>query len=153
MGTPAKCAKCDEVIESLHRHDFRYCKCRTIFVDGGKDYFRCGGDLGSVLVQQDGQWVSLLAIHKAQNEERARANKQAEKEKTDAAVKEALRPAEEKLEEGISKVFNMALKTGEERGIRTVLEALTEVIESESDTPQRQHGYAILAKLREKLPA
>ena len=38
----AKCKKCEKVIESLHRHDFKTCKCGAIFVDGGKDYARRG---------------------------------------------------------------------------------------------------------------
>ena len=41
----AKCMKCGDIIESRHRHDFKYCKCGTIFIDGGYDYLRCGGDL------------------------------------------------------------------------------------------------------------
>jgi hypothetical protein len=40
----AQCAKCEDVIESKHRHDFVSCKCGAIFVDGGKDYFRAGAD-------------------------------------------------------------------------------------------------------------
>lgn len=40
----AKCKICRDIIESLHRHDFIYCKCKSIFVDGGKDYLRRGGD-------------------------------------------------------------------------------------------------------------
>lgn len=40
----ARCLACGDVIESKHRHDFVYCSCETIFVDGGKDYLRRGGD-------------------------------------------------------------------------------------------------------------
>jgi hypothetical protein len=29
----------------MYRHDFVSCKCNAIFVDGGNDYWRCGGDL------------------------------------------------------------------------------------------------------------
>lgn len=39
-----RCTKCDTVIESKHRHDFKWCKCQTIFVDGGTDYIKRGGD-------------------------------------------------------------------------------------------------------------
>ena len=32
-----------EVIESVHRHDFKVCSCGTVAVDGGNDYLRrCG---------------------------------------------------------------------------------------------------------------
>jgi len=36
----AMCLKCNEHIESIHRHDFVVCKCGNIGVDGGKDYLR-----------------------------------------------------------------------------------------------------------------
>ena len=36
----AKCAKCKDEIESTYRHDFKYCKCGAIAVDGGHDYIR-----------------------------------------------------------------------------------------------------------------
>lgn len=42
-----KCLNCDDEIESKHRHDFKFCKCGNIAVDGGKDYFkRSGGNIG-----------------------------------------------------------------------------------------------------------
>jgi hypothetical protein len=41
----AKCNKCGDVIESLHRHDFVMCSCESIFVDGGLTYLRRGGDV------------------------------------------------------------------------------------------------------------
>ena len=37
------CNKCNELIYSAHRHDFRECKCGNIFVDGGQEYLRRGG--------------------------------------------------------------------------------------------------------------
>jgi hypothetical protein len=37
-----KCPKCEERIFSMYRHDFKACKCGSIFVDGGDDYFRFG---------------------------------------------------------------------------------------------------------------
>lgn len=40
----ARCRKCGDEIESTHRHDFRACSCRAIFVDGGLDYLRSGAD-------------------------------------------------------------------------------------------------------------
>ena len=35
-----KCNNCGEIIESQHRHDFKYCSCKRVAVDGGKDYLR-----------------------------------------------------------------------------------------------------------------
>lgn len=38
----AWCLECDTVIESKFRHDFQECKCKALFVDGGRDYQRIG---------------------------------------------------------------------------------------------------------------
>lgn len=40
-----KCLKCDDIIESTHRHDFVTCTCGSISVDGGHDYLRRVGDM------------------------------------------------------------------------------------------------------------
>ena len=37
-----QCRKCEDIIESKHRHDFVSCKCGAIFTDGGKSYIRRG---------------------------------------------------------------------------------------------------------------
>jgi len=54
-----KCRKCGDVIESKHRHDFVWCKCKSIFVDGGKDYCRCGGLIDDIIFveEKDGKQV------------------------------------------------------------------------------------------------
>ena len=39
-----KCKKCGEIIESMRRHDFKFCKCGAVAVDGGKDYLRRVGN-------------------------------------------------------------------------------------------------------------
>lgn len=39
-----KCNKCGDEIESVHRHDFKFCKCGAVAVDGGKDYLRRVGN-------------------------------------------------------------------------------------------------------------
>lgn len=40
----AKCAVCKNVIESKSVHDFVSCSCGSIFIDGGMDYCRRGGN-------------------------------------------------------------------------------------------------------------
>jgi tRNA(Ile2) C34 agmatinyltransferase TiaS len=40
----ARCNKCGDEIESKDRHDFKRCRCGAIFVDGGHDYLRRGGN-------------------------------------------------------------------------------------------------------------
>ena len=32
-----RCRKCGDVIESKYTHDFRFCKCGAVAVDGGKE--------------------------------------------------------------------------------------------------------------------
>jgi len=44
----ARCLKCRDVVISTHRHDFVSCTCGAMFVDGGNDYLRRGGDIGSI---------------------------------------------------------------------------------------------------------
>lgn len=34
------CSKCDDLIYSRTRHDFRYCSCKGCAIDGGRDYIR-----------------------------------------------------------------------------------------------------------------
>ncbi len=36
----AKCHECGEEIESKHRHDFRWCSCKNLAVDGGQYYLK-----------------------------------------------------------------------------------------------------------------
>lgn len=51
MVNKAKCKLCGDIIESTYRHDFKYCKCGEIFVDGGSDYLRRGAktDLNNII--------------------------------------------------------------------------------------------------------
>ncbi len=36
----AVCVKCKDYVRSMNRHDFKYCKCGSIAVDGGSHYIR-----------------------------------------------------------------------------------------------------------------
>ena len=45
MINSGKCTKCGEILVSVHRHDFRTCRCDESFIDGGFDYRRCGGSI------------------------------------------------------------------------------------------------------------
>jgi len=35
-----RCLICNTIIESKHRHDFVWCKCGAVAVDGGNDYLK-----------------------------------------------------------------------------------------------------------------
>jgi hypothetical protein len=40
----ARCTLCGDTVESAGRHDLRACTCQAMFVDGGLDYLRRGGN-------------------------------------------------------------------------------------------------------------
>jgi hypothetical protein len=45
MGGMIKCKKCGKVLHSMYTHDFKACNCGSqVFVDGGFDYCRIGGN-------------------------------------------------------------------------------------------------------------
>lgn len=37
-----KCNHCGDIIESKYTHDFKWCKCKTVHVDGGLSYAKRG---------------------------------------------------------------------------------------------------------------
>lgn len=44
LTNKAMCRVCSDIIESKHRHDFVFCKCGAIAVDGGKEYLKRMGE-------------------------------------------------------------------------------------------------------------
>jgi hypothetical protein len=34
------CPKCDDLVSSIHVHDFKQCRCGALAMDGGRDYLR-----------------------------------------------------------------------------------------------------------------
>lgn len=40
-----KCKKCEDILFSFYRHDFKSCRCEESFIDGGFDYIRYNGEL------------------------------------------------------------------------------------------------------------
>ena len=44
-----QCARCLDIIESRHRHDFVQCSCGAIFTDGGTEYIRRGGKIENII--------------------------------------------------------------------------------------------------------
>ena len=49
LSNKAQCRKCGDVIESKYVHDFVYCSCKAIAVDGGLEYLRRVGDLSNII--------------------------------------------------------------------------------------------------------
>lgn len=57
----AKCLKCNDIIESKHRHDFVRCSCDEIFLDGGDEYIRAGAkDPSNFMMFNDGDFYAAL---------------------------------------------------------------------------------------------
>ena len=44
ISNKAQCKSCGDIIESFYTHDFKWCSCKSIAVDGGKSYLRRIGD-------------------------------------------------------------------------------------------------------------
>lgn len=44
-----QCKKCKDVIESKHIHDFKWCTCKSIAIDGGLEYLRRVGNLEDII--------------------------------------------------------------------------------------------------------
>jgi hypothetical protein len=40
LRNSAKCLKCNDEVESTHVHDFKWCKCGSMAVDGGHWYLK-----------------------------------------------------------------------------------------------------------------
>ena len=38
-----RCKKCSEIIESHHVHDFKFCSCGAVAIDGGHEYLKRSG--------------------------------------------------------------------------------------------------------------
>ena len=52
-----KCKKCGDIIESKSVHDFKWCACKAVAVDGGHDYLRRVGSIEDI---EDLSFVSKL---------------------------------------------------------------------------------------------
>ncbi len=55
-----KCKLCEDIIESKYCHDFVKCKCGKVFVDGGLDYMRYGGEEENI--EDLSEWKDIECI-------------------------------------------------------------------------------------------
>ncbi|MCQ2739262.1 MAG: hypothetical protein MJ237_03430 [bacterium] len=39
-----KCKNCGDIIESISTHDFKFCSCGKVAIDGGKSYLKRTGN-------------------------------------------------------------------------------------------------------------
>ncbi len=44
-----QCKKCGDIIESLSVHDFKFCKCGAVAVDGGHEHLRRCGSFDDII--------------------------------------------------------------------------------------------------------
>lgn len=44
MKQGIKCKKCGDELFSYHRHDFKWCSCKSVAIDGGNDYIKIVGN-------------------------------------------------------------------------------------------------------------
>ena len=56
-----RCKKCNDIIQSKRRHDFKCCKCGAVAVDGGLDYLRRIGN------QEDWEELNICEDEKVMN--------------------------------------------------------------------------------------
>jgi hypothetical protein len=40
LKNSVQCLKCGDIIVSMHRHDFKFCSCEAVGVDGGNAYLK-----------------------------------------------------------------------------------------------------------------
>lgn len=57
----ARCNNCNEIIKSLLVHDFKWCKCHQLAVDGGNCYIRR-------VVENENNYIDLNEIINIENE-------------------------------------------------------------------------------------
>ena len=60
LSNKIRCKKCGDTIESEHRHDFKWCKCESCAVDGGKSYLK-----RSAKSFEDVEELSVIESYKA----------------------------------------------------------------------------------------
>ena len=63
LSNQIKCNKCGDSVYSRHRHDFKYCSCSSVAVDGGQDYLKRSGnrqDYEDLSIVWDEEDVSAL---------------------------------------------------------------------------------------------
>ena len=59
LSNQAKCLKCGDTPYSAHVHDFQYCECGAMAVDGGMEYFRRLGNAADI----EEMSISMSKVH------------------------------------------------------------------------------------------
>lgn len=72
ISNKLQCKHCNDIIESVYRHDFKFCSCEKVFVDGGLDYLRRGGDIDSIIDLCEYEDVEDVTQHETKIIERSK---------------------------------------------------------------------------------
>ena len=51
--TIVQCLKCKDIIWSRAGHDFRWCTCKSVAVDGGRNYTKVSGNPNGYVMSDD----------------------------------------------------------------------------------------------------
>lgn len=64
-GPRMKCTKCGDVIQSTYRHDFKWCKCGAVAIDGGDSYTKITGNPGDWKLLDDAKDMEGMRVMRA----------------------------------------------------------------------------------------
>lgn len=65
-----QCKHCGDIIESIHQHDFKKCKCGKVAVDGGLEYARRSCPSGNY----EDHIIDLIEFVEREEEEHGKTN-------------------------------------------------------------------------------
>jgi hypothetical protein len=104
-GQKIRCKRCNEVIQSMHRDDMKWCSCGLIYIDGGSDYTRIGfGGQGQSAEEcydyvDDNGGVSVISpLPPTKHPSILVSDKRYTKEQIEAAIRYAVNSAQGKIE-------------------------------------------------------
>lgn len=91
-GPRVQCFECKDIIQSMYRHDFKWCQCKNIAVDGGGDYLKMSSKPGAIYTMIDQEETFFT-----------------EKETSDVAEKEKQNNKEVTMEDNVADILCNAL--------------------------------------------
>ena len=63
LSNQIRCLKCGDTPYSASRHDFKYCKCGAVAVDGGMDYLkRTGTEYEEMAISMDDEKLKAVCL-------------------------------------------------------------------------------------------
>lgn len=59
-----QCKQCKDIITSHHLHDFKWCKCKAVAIDGGSWYLKRIGNLEHIIELSENYKDAIIEDHK-----------------------------------------------------------------------------------------